>query len=480
MTATTPYDPSLPADDKLDLILRTRLDVLEQAVEETYAIIDARNEQQQRLAQVEESLGPRGRLSRWENRTRTAVEDAIHRLSLVLVGSMNAAPGDLDQDDEDEDDEDRQLQKEALSLLYRARPYLEQLVRDRNDVHDQLQELRRWSVAGLENKELTEAAGEYDQLLKQIRESPNPWQRYDEELRGRGQLLFTRYLELLGGMAIRGVAHEMHEMGDMQTLMKLLLRPLGREVNTALPPRSLYVPLGTRHAPLGYADWGLWALPLVGRTVGEFLLEHGTAFRTSVERRLRVVCADIYALYVVGPAYVHAAVFLELDPDDGDTSPDEPSEAYRAEILLQMLPRLDEAAREDLTEIRDAIAVPWQQARRAAGDSARPTEIRPDDLGVVEEFLTELQTRHRPLGYDTKWLSDARRNGERLTAGGDALDDMALHPRDLITALWLARLDAPDRARLLHDNARRVSSRWSSSAARPYAQSRQSHQRLGQ
>jgi hypothetical protein len=229
--------------------------------------------------------------------------------------------------------------------------------------------------------------------------------------------------------------------------------------------------MGTRHVPLGYPDWGLWALPLEGRAVGEFLIEQNT-FRTPIDDELRIVCADLYALYVMGPSYPVAAVFLELDPDDEDEE-DGVSDVMRCQLLLEKLPQIDPAAEDDLAAIAEQVRRPWEEARRAVG--GRDVRIDPAAAAVVDEFFAELRTERKALAFPTLWLDEAKELGSKLLAGGAELDGVAPTIRDLVTALWLARLKDPMNARRLHERARTVARRRPSGsrAADPTRTSRQ-------
>jgi hypothetical protein len=454
---------------EVDLILATRLDLLKQALDEAYAVRDNMRMQRERLASVADCLSPKGQLSSSEEDISLAVHDAVSRLSLFLTGATNTKLEDLDDDedgdedgaedgDEDDDGSTRGAQNkerrhvlDAFRRLSAATLSLKQLKLDRGLAHASFAEVSRWSVAGLADEELTAATADFEELLDEIRDAPNPWQRYELELRGRGQLLFTRYLELLGGMAVQSLRLQVDEVGDEAALLKLLLNPLGQQADEAPPLRSLHLPMGTRHPPLGYSRWGLWALPLIGRTVGEHLLERGK-LRVAPDSRSAALYADVYALYVLGPSYVHAAVFLELDPDDDDAH--EVSDAYRAEVLLHLLPRLDESAAAELSLIRDRIAKPWQAARSAFGGAE--VELAEADVAGLEAFLAGLRQDHAGLAWTAQWLSDAEDNGRRLIAGGDELKGLKLHVRDILTAVWLARQETPDASKVLHDNAKIV------------------------
>ncbi len=433
---------------RLDLILSIRLDLLEQALDEVEKVIVAMGDQRQRLDDVEQCLGPKGHIVNREKAVKTAVGDAINRLEIVLDGDSL----------ELESDDANRLQ-DALERLSAVKDAIDLLATDRVAAHKSFQDVSRWSVAGLADMELAEAADEYRKLLDEIRDDPQPWQRYETELRGRGQKLFTRYLELLGGMAVRGFGIEGDMVGDAQALYRLLLQPLGRAAQGARPQRSLYLPMRTRHIPLGYLHWSLWALPLVGRSAGEHVLDKST-FHTPIDDRRKLFCADAYALYVLGPSYAHAALFLELDPDDAshDDAPDQLlPDSLRAQALLEQLPKLDENAEDELTEIAGRLAEPWGQARRALG--VGDVTVDEADRKVVDRFLDEVRQSYPEIAYDTRWLNEAQQLGAKL-AGSESLDAVAAnHPRDLVTAVWLARVEHPARARHLHERAEELARR---------------------
>jgi hypothetical protein len=210
--------------------------------------------------------------------------------------------------------------------------------------------------------------------------------------------------------------------------------------------------MGTRHLPLGYPEWSLWALPLVGRTAGQYLIEQNT-FETAVPEHLRVLCADLYALYVIGPSYAPAALFLELDP--GEDSSDGIPDSIRARVLLKKLPQLgNDSVRGSLSWIANQLVAPWSQARLAV--RLRNEPLDQSDREVLEKFFTELRDGFIEIAYDTRWLSDAEELGRKLTEGGQSLKDLAPNPRDLMTAIWLARLKTPTNARPIHRNAKIV------------------------
>jgi len=449
----------------LDWILRTRLDLLEQAVDEVDKIRQAMGEQRQRLDEVENCLKPQGELSGSEKWAKAHLGDAVNRLRLLLEDTSLSLT-----------DADRDMLEAARRSLTDAEPILQKLTADRVSAHTSFEDIRRWSVAGLVDEELDEAAGDYRRLIGEIRNSAHPWVRYEKELRGRGQELFIRYLELLGGMAVRGWELEAGVADDVQALLRLLLQPLGPAAARSAPqPRSPQVLMGTRHIPLGYPDWRRWALPLYGRTAGQYLIEKGT-FGTAVPERLQVLCADVFALYVLGPSYPYATLFLELDPDD--PPPGALADSIRADLLLEKLPELDPGPqRRPLVDIATDLRTPWEEARAAVAGGQWSLETT--DRKVVDEFFEELRESFKEIAYETRWLSEAVDLGRKLAAGGPSpLGGGPANPRDLITAIWLARQTDPTHARLIHERAKIVARRVPT-GSRPTDPTRMSRPRGG-
>jgi hypothetical protein len=219
--------------------------------------------------------------------------------------------------------------------------------------------------------------------------------------------------------------------------------------------RSPLALLGTRHVPLGYLQWSLWALPLAGRAEATDLIKQ--AFDLPIPDRLQIVCADAYATFVLGPSYPFAAIFLELDPDARPDIAD--SEWLRAPMLLELLPKLaDPEVRGNVEEFTERLREAWEQAVAALGGG--PAEVPAEDRAVVDDFVTELRTGlYRETRYDTTWIATADELVDHLTNGTALAEDRAPGTKDLLTGMWLARLYDPEKAADIHERARALPAR---------------------
>ena len=435
----------------LDPILSMRVGLLEQALEEVKRISEAMKEQRQRLDEVEQRLKPGGLLSGPEMDLIEALAEAEQKLNVVLrpdrdwhpvVEAMSGPVEGLSEDIA------KRLWAALTAISIDARDAYEKLYQGRRSAYSSFEDVRRWSIAGLAGRELAVATGEYGRLLREIRESPTPWRRYQQELHGRGKKLFTGYLELLGRMAVRGLEPDAIRRAGDHALVELLW-PRDVPEHPASQPRSPFL-MGTQHLLLGYPEWNLWTLPLDGRPIAEKLIDNGT-FTTTIPSRLRALCADVYLLHVLGPSYAFAAIFIGLDPypPRGTRLPD----LVRAGVLIDRMAQLHESEphRQSLARLAAQLEEPWSQARDAFGGTT--TALAPREQQVIDAFFAELRTDRTYAAYDASRLSDAETLSNQLVVGGQAPDAQRPSLRNLLTAMWLARLQHPDQTVKIHKAA---------------------------
>jgi hypothetical protein len=429
----------------LDPILDIRLTLLDQAGAEAAQVIQMMTEQRDKLADVEQYLCPDGKLHDVEKHARMIIGDSRTRL-LALNGTL---AGRLTPTDEG-------MLRETLDLADRATELVDSLAKSRAATHERFQGITRWSVAGLEERTLQASRREYAQLIRSIRQDTHPWARYTTEMRGGGHELITHYLQLLGGMAVRGFGLDADVMSDVSVLVKQLETPLSDNARSAIGMRSPMAALGDRHVPLGYPEWSLWALPLVGRTVGDKVVSTGAV--TKVAKGLpQALCADAYALFVLGPCYPYAAIYLEMNPGaDVDD--------VRVRVLLD---RLRSAVGPDgpsspvateLAGIADSLGAAWDQARTSctgrAADTVAADTVDPNHVAAVDEFLDELKREYPDLAYSPRTMARAQELSGVLTDLTADLTGQNPPMLQLVTAIWFARLRAPDQAEAIHQRAK--------------------------
>jgi hypothetical protein len=434
----------------LDPILEARLDLLDQALAEVEEIRKAMAVQRDSLKNIDEFLRPDGTLSGFRRNLWFRLSDAITRLQ-GPPRALDAEPAD--KADREEQDEDPQLQ--ALRFVKEAHDMLTELETARSRASKTFQGIRRWSVADLKERQLSVAASHFKSLIDGIRNHPQPWQAYEQQLRGRGEQLFTAYLELLSSISVRGFGVDTELTKDRMQLLSLLLAPKGQtEELPKFPAPNLLT--RTEHVQLGYLDWSLWALPLMARQAGLDLIK-ANIFNTEIPERLRTLCADVYAVYALGPSYPCAVIYLELDPDG--TAVDGVSDPVRAEVLLKVLPELgSDVERPELQRRADQLRDAWQEARTAV--RAPDVDLSGDDDNLVEKFLDELRRRYSEIGYRYRSFSIPLAWAQHLAAEKSvALPAGILQTPDLLIAMWIGRLDHPERRREIYKRAQELAAR---------------------
>lgn len=447
----------------IDPILEARLDLLEQALAEVNDFRLTMTDQRERLDKIKGFLDGADGLQQIRRKLFYSVDAAKARIQ----GPPPVPDEDPEDDTGDADIEPSDLD-EAANLLDTALQQLNELERARQDARKHFDGIQRWSVAALVEVQLEAAAEHYRSMVDLIRRDPDPWQAYEQQLRGRGEQLFTAYLDLLSSMAVRGLGIDTELVKDGEALLKLL-KPRGylAELRNFPVPNLL---TGTEHVQLGYLGWSLWALPLIARHVGLDLIKKNV-FGTDVPERLQILCADAFALYTMGPSYASAAIYLELDPDGAAN--DGISDPIRAEFLLNGLPKLGgdtERERQVLENRAQQLRDAWHTASAAV--HGNEVSLAEDDQKIVDGFLEELHERYKEMAFSMRGLDYSVALAKELAAEAPASGMPQI--RDLLVAMWWARIDHPGHCSGIHKRVRDITSR-----AAPASRAAQRHSLRG-
>ena len=446
----------------LDPILEARLDLLEQALDEAQAIRAARADQAERLDALAKFLRPGGDLSRLGDRLQTGVQDALTRLNIALRSLESLEQDEPERAVELEDMINVAALKEAAVLVGDLRKQIDkEWEPTRREAYVRFSGLEDWSVAALEQERLEEAVATYENALWEIKGSAAPWATYEEQLRNRERSLFHAYFQVVGSMAVRGFRVVDALADDRRSLLRILLKPLdagGGQEPPELPPPNLLT--RSEHVQLGYLRWNLWAMPLLGRAAGLHLIEHNTFRSMQIAPVHKVICADTYAAHVLGPSYVAAALFLDLDPD-GTSIGGSPSDPVRAALLLELLPELAAAPQREAMErfaalLRDA----WSRARGAIG--APDFNVSDEVREVTAKFRSAVEQKFPDGGYDLGNLAARMSEAESFARGGRAGAGL---PRDVLMSMWWARVNDLADCQTIDRSARTSMTQTSGSSA---------------
>lgn len=308
-----------------------------------------------------------------------------------------------------------------------------------------------------------------------LRNMHEAWNLYSSKAHPDSEAVVAEYLDFLGGLAMRDTGYD----GGICRLADQLIRSCGRLPGgfiwgslTIPTQREAWTETLARIIRLGFPEWTIWALPLTAHEFGHVAIVRREPILHGIENsgmdgqgqhEMRMCLADAFAAYVMGPAYACALILLRLDPlpssvDEGGRLAD-----LRARTVLSMLRRMNDMARptqlpyegiigrletawETALSQANALRVPTGQA-----SAARVVVVSDDDRARVDRW-TKLVAESLGPSYAfpvaawpqvEEWL-------KKLRCGAD-LSKFEVRPEDelryVLNAAWLCRIevDDPDR-----------------------------------
>jgi hypothetical protein len=291
--------------------------------------------------------------------------------------------------------------------------------------------------------------------------------------RARCEALFSEYVDLLHGIALRSARYGDEELsiGELFLVADELPRVWGRIEGWTW--QSLAVPswLDQNRSTeamvlrIGFPEWTIWALPLLQHEFAHIFVKRK---QLSTAETDAVALADALAVLVAGPAYVSATLLLRLDP--GAVSAEQPEVGLRAATIVRTLSTIAENAElAPVVKLAKRLEEEWRAAVVDAGGSS---EAQEEAFGSAAWQVALEVARSKLLGFSTngggnpqplwatKWATISAW-ADSLVA--DRVEDIDLASEDgddrerrpsltlILNAAWLARI-RPDPA---HDAARR-------------------------
>lgn len=458
-----------------DLILKTRLAVTRQGLEQIrdlLANVRARRAQLDELQTLlgETAPGSLGRVLRQLNVATTAI-DGVRASEVTddMVGDVRRA-------------------------LAGAKQEVEALRRQVEGVQQMLAELRGRSVditgdveTNLEfglvipAQDCLDKINEIDATIMELGAQPgdesngvllHAWREFATGVCEPVQGIYDAYADLLGGLAARenGFDRDVCAAGDKLVQDSIAVQDFGRGL-LMIPARS-----GAEHGPgarlirLSFPEWSIWTLPLAAFDYGRMLVETRAPFPEYVARyatsateklALRQQLAHAFATCVMGPAYACAAITLRFEPSSSTQPPEVGTlNADSVHIILSSLEKIAPPSGEQfespmsadgsLDQIIQRLRLEWTSACALIGSPATP----PDDeqkvltahVNHVFQFVRQNVLRRYKLA---DW--------NLIKPWPDHLNPCAIDQlqitgtenwRDILNAIWLTRILAGNEADL--------------------------------
>jgi len=386
---------------------------------------------------------------------------------------------------------DRSILEDRLSVLEQSLNRVKDPSswKTRLDLHNVEVEDRIW------NRVVMDILREVDRISTQLtvvknqvsagNSDPTHWRQYNQ-IYWASQELFRDSLELFGGLALRD---KLLDTEICQLTDELILNCSDGMITTASPtiPAHLELPprILRRVVRMRFQEWTIWTLPLAAHEFGHIAIEEtdelkgycteqanrmvqaetapGSDAPASAERLqhvtrcVKILMADAFATYTLGPAYACPALLLQLDPIANDSGAKfEPSGAQRAELILGILEGMGQSGDDD----ENAFAIVLKQLRDRWDPICQPdTDAGPvlDPGDVLDIFGKELydfrpavrypidRTREDTYGgwyvarqWEGYWQSAIKNLTGKLTVPPSVQATSKL--RDGLNAAWLCRL----------------------------------------
>jgi hypothetical protein len=319
---------------------------------------------------------------------------------------------------------------------------------------------------------------EIEELRRRLSEElteERAWPSYQKIL-ARSELVFSECLDLLGGLALRDrstddqicqLADELiYECAQPSFRVLATMPSLAHDLGDSLTSSML-----RRVASIRFPDWTLWTVPLVAHEYAYVMTELEEVLRSHVsleasawclehrpdpgsddiaeEIRLRaqnyarVLLADAFATFAMGPAYACAAVLLRLDPAyDGHRY--RPSDSTRARMILGVLDEMNRTSMGAYEDILQFLTRRWEEISQLVPTAAA---AEAEDVLVPERVSAYLQrkfkykrTGYTPQGWTEarKWSMEWQGSERRPTVPEDLGAAHSL--RDALNAVWDCRV----------------------------------------
>ena len=301
-------------------------------------------------------------------------------------------------------------------------------------------------------------------------ELASAWAQYEDLYVTQLDDLFTGYVEVVGGLALRNFGFDQGVCSMADRLIDQCVTIGGPELmqSMAIPARRTpgHRP-ASRIIRLQFPEWTLWAVPLATHEFAHVVLEQHTQLALPFLDRpgidltaedVDVILADAFAAAVMGPSYACALVLLHLDPRPGAGG--RSLDHVREAVVSRTLERIDRDD-QDMLAVREALAAAWRNAVAESGNgtvSAGGDETAAARTRLVDEvsaaMLDFLRNNAASLLYTADRWQRITTTWDLLTPGQTPESNLSDDTRDVLNGAWSNRLRSPARTEDIADAAR--------------------------
>lgn len=489
-------------DQMLDLILRSRLDVLKRNLEQIQNSLSFQQKHQECIKRLEQLVN-----SNKIERSKIDLRNKIAHTSKFLIEceSIELCPLKNDRS---------KIQKELLNFndnlnntINGIFDEVKDIAKNIQKIHSQIDEKLSWIFETDLMKEVDNLIIELQNIEQSLnrRETDEPslltnWTKL-QQIEKDSEDLFDEYVDFLRGIAMRDAGLDLSLCDFAEELIEeIIINPIqsgsykSGSYKRSLNWRSLVI-LSRRERMsksvakllrIGYPEWTVWALPLIVSDFGHLVLsENEKILKKSIqdfkarikqqqdinqqsqddwtEEELRYLIVDAYATYALGPAYVWAVIVLRFNPSSAYQKKENlPSDSQRFQVMLAMLRRMNQDVlkklnRESYSEMINTLKSEWETALQQAQSHIPPLT---QDNDKSEKLIEVLWAVFRDLSF-TKYPSDEwiKIKEDLFKCLNDNqnrfLKNPKLHTRitaHVLNAAWWCRIDHPENTDNIAEN----------------------------
>jgi hypothetical protein len=290
------------------------------------------------------------------------------------------------------------------------------------------------------------------------------WSSYQEKY-ADVRLLFSEYLEFMSGLALRdaGLDEGMCDLAE-ELIRTYRLNDHNYEF-LSIPGRLGAVRVTwARVIRMGFPEWTIWALPLTAHDIWFELAREDVDARETLGQidvsspDIQECMAEAFALWLTGPAYAYAAFFLRLDPftahQTGEHQATDEARAYAIQKMWELMDKAEPDNRPYSSHRKD-LDDEWNQSIQFAKPVGGLAPEVKDNLDKTIPALFDRLHNKTYGGYNTTAWSRIQMWPEAIL-NDSPVSVAGAEYRDVLNAVWLARIREPGQYLLIEDRARKL------------------------
>jgi hypothetical protein len=285
-------------------------------------------------------------------------------------------------------------------------------------------------------------------------------QRHSAECRA----LLVECLSFMGGLLLRSNQLD----GEICAIADALLHELMARTPQLYPGSTVlaegdFFTETTGIIRLRFPMYSVWNLPVAAHELGHYAVRriNDDAGDFPFQKKFREVeddatqtahlhelLADLFAVYILGPAYPCACILWRFSPKDETAQADgerHPSHAKRIHFMLQTLGAMNKAGMHPYTGLIKTLTELWQRSWQSAKQSVELDAPEAARLNILQSKLYDLFEKNFSTARFARWAQANTLSRQMATnETAEQLLGKGITLTDVVNAAWLWRMRQED------------------------------------